>query len=95
MDVLPMCKLGLPNWPVVKNPPANVVDAKDLSLIPGLRRSPGGRNGNPFQCSLLDNSMDRGAWQTPGHGVIRIGHDLTTKPSLQSMDIDVTLYTKK
>ena len=34
----------------------------DPSLIPGPGRSPGEGNGNPFQCYLLENSMDRGAW---------------------------------
>ena len=33
----------------------------DLGLIPGLGRSPGEGNGNPLQCSCLDNPMDRGA----------------------------------
>ena len=27
-------------------------------------RSPGGGNGNPLQCSCLENAMDEGAWQT-------------------------------
>ena len=31
-------------------------------MIPGLRRSPGGQNGNPLQYSCLENSMDRRAW---------------------------------
>ena len=35
----------------------------DPSLIPGLRRCPGGGNGNPFQYSCLENSMDGGAWR--------------------------------
>ena len=34
----------------------------DLSSILGLGRSPGQGNGNPFQYSCLENSMDRGAW---------------------------------
>ena len=34
----------------------------ELGLIPGLERSPGGGNGNPFQDSCLENPMDRGAW---------------------------------
>ena len=34
----------------------------DLSLIPGLGRSPGEGNGNPLQYSCLENPMDRGAW---------------------------------
>ena len=46
---------------VIKNLPANVEDTRDLGLIPGLERSPGGGNGNPLQCSCLENFMDRGA----------------------------------
>jgi len=37
----------------------------DLGLIPGSGRSPGEGNGYPFQCSCLENPMDRGAWQAP------------------------------
>ena len=37
-------------------------------LIPELGRSPGERNGNPFQCSCLGNPMDRGAWRATVHG---------------------------
>ena len=33
----------------------------DLGLIPGLGRSPGEGNDNPFQYSCLMNPMDRGA----------------------------------
>ena len=36
--------------------------AGDLGLTPGLGRSPGEGNDNPFQCSCLVNPMDRGAW---------------------------------
>ena len=32
-----------------------VCSAGDLDSIPGLRRSPGGRHGNPLQCSCLEN----------------------------------------
>ena len=42
-------------------------------------RSPGEGNGNPLQCSCLENSIDRGAWQTTVHGAARVGHDLATK----------------
>ena len=34
---------------VVKNPPANAGCIKDVGLIPGLGRSPGGGHGNPLQ----------------------------------------------
>ena len=47
---------------VVKNPPASAGDTRDLSSIPGSRRSPGERNGNPLQYSRLENPMDREAW---------------------------------
>ena len=57
---------------VVKNPPANAGDTRDVGLIPGLGRYPGEGHGNPFQYSFLENSMDRGAWQA--HGVT-VGHD--------------------
>ena len=41
---------SFPHGSVVKNPPT---DAGDTGLIPGLGRSPGGRNDNPFQYSCL------------------------------------------
>ena len=34
----------------------------DPGSIPGLGRSPGEGNGNPFQYSCLEKSMDRRAW---------------------------------
>ena len=37
--------------------------AGDASLSPGSGRSSGEGNGNPLQCSYLENSMVRGAWQ--------------------------------
>ena len=49
--------------PVLKNLPTNVRDIRDLSLIPGSGRSPGGGHGSPLQYSCLENPIDRGAWQ--------------------------------
>ena len=37
-------------------------NAGDLASIPGSGRSSGEGNGNPFQYSCLENSMDGGAW---------------------------------
>ena len=48
---------------VVKNPPANAGDIRDVGSIPGLGRSPGGGNGNPLKYPCLENPMDREAWQ--------------------------------
>ena len=44
-------------------------NAGDVGLIPGSRRSPGEENGNPLQCSCLENPMDRGAWWATVHGI--------------------------
>ena len=54
-------------------------NAGDLGWIPGLGRSPGEGNGNPLQCTCLENPMDRGAWQSAVHGITRVGHNLATK----------------
>ena len=34
---------------MAKNMPANAGETRDMSLIPGLGRSPGNKNGNPCQ----------------------------------------------
>ena len=56
---------------VVKNPPANAGDLGDTGLIPRLGRSPGGGHDVPFQCSCLENPMDRGAWWATVHMVAK------------------------
>ena len=53
---------------MVKNPPADAADRRDVGLIPGSGRSPGGGNGNPLQYSCLENPMDRGAWWATAYG---------------------------
>ena len=53
---------------MVKNLPASV---GDVGSIPGLGRSPGEGNGNPFQYSCLKNPMGRGAWWATVHGVAK------------------------
>ena len=44
---------------------------RDLGLTPGLGRSPGGGNGNPFQYSCLENPMVRGAWRATVQRVVK------------------------
>ena len=56
---------------MIKNPPANAGDIKDVCSIPGLGRSPGGRYGNPLQHSCLANPMDRGDWWATVHTVAK------------------------
>ena len=48
-----------------------LVNDEDAGSIPGLGRSPGVGNGNPFQYSCLGNPTDRGAWQASDHGVTK------------------------
>ena len=62
-------RLSFPGGSVVKNMLAEV---GDTGLIPGLRRSPGGGHGNPFQYSCKENSMDRGAWWATVHRLTKI-----------------------
>ena len=46
---------------------ANTRDVRDMGSISGLGRSPGGGIDNPFQCSCLEISTDRGALWTIVH----------------------------
>ena len=55
----------IPRWLSDKESACN---AGDLGSIPGLGRSPAEGNGNPLQCSYLENPMDRGAWKAIVHG---------------------------
>ena len=48
---------------VVKNLPASAGDVRDMDLIPGSGRFPGGGHGNPLQYSCQENPVDRGTWQ--------------------------------
>ena len=44
-------------------------ETRDVGVIPGLGRAPGGGHGNPLQYACLENPMDRGAWRATVHGV--------------------------
>ena len=56
---------------VIKNPPANAGDIRDVGSIPGLGRTPKGGHGNPHQYPCLENPMDRGAWWATVQGVTK------------------------
>ena len=49
----------LPRWHSGKE---SAYQARDMSLNPGLKRSPDEGNGNPLQYSCLETPMDREAW---------------------------------
>ena len=61
--------MGFPGGPMVKKRPASAGHTGNMGLIPGSRRSPGGRNSNSFQYSCLGNPTGRGAWRTTIHRV--------------------------
>ena len=63
--------LDFPGDSAVKNSPVNAGDIRDSGLIPGLGRSPGEGDGNPFQYSCLRNPTDRRAWRATVHGVAK------------------------
>ena len=52
---------------VVKNPPANAGDIREMGSIPQLGRSPEERNGNPLQYSCLEYRMESRAWWAIDH----------------------------
>ena len=56
---------------VIKNLPAKAGDVRDVDLVPGLGRSPGGGHGNPLQNPCPENPTDRGAWRATAHGVAK------------------------
>ena len=61
---------------MIKNPPARAGGVRDLGSIPGLARSPEGRNGNPLSSILawrLSWTEDPGRLQSIESQ--RVGHD--------------------
>ena len=57
---------------MVKNLPVNAGDTRNVDLILGREKSPGGGNGTPLQYSCPGNSMDRGAWQATVHEIAEL-----------------------
>ena len=56
---------------MVKNPPANAGDIREVGSIPGSGRSPAEGHGNPLQYSCLEYLVDRGARQAVVHKVAK------------------------
>ena len=57
VEFIPKCVI-----PSSSDGKASACNAGDLGSILGLGRSPGEGNGNPLQCSCLENPMHRRAW---------------------------------
>ena len=56
---------------MAKNPPVNAGDARDMVLILGSGRYPGGGTGNLLQYPSLENSIDRGTRRATVHGMAK------------------------
>ena len=68
-------------------------NAGDPGLIPGLGRFPGEGNGYPLQCSCLENSMERGAWQVTVHGVTE--SDMTERLTLSLFHLTIFITSRE
>ena len=81
---------------MVKNPPADAGNIRDLSSIPGSGKSSGGGHGNPLQYSCLENPMDRKAWRVTVHGVAesraRLRLMLSLSPSYRIISVSSSLF---
>ena len=71
--------MGFPGGTVVKNPPANAGNEREMGSISGSGRSSGGGNGNPLQYSCLNNVTDSGAGRLQPWDGKRVGQDFVTK----------------
>ena len=59
---------------VVKNPPDNAGDTKDMDSIPGSGRAPGVGNGNSLQILAWENPWIEEPGRLQSKGSQRIGH---------------------
>ena len=66
-----LSRVKIGGFPGSSDSKESACNAGDPDSIPGSGRSLGERNGNPLQCSCLENSMDRGAWQATVPGVAK------------------------
>ena len=68
---------AFPGGLAIKNPPA-MQEMQETWIWPQGWEDPlEGKNGNPLQCSCLENPMDREAWQATVCGVAKSWAQLT------------------
>ena len=77
---------------VVKNPPANAGDVRNVGLIPRLVRSSGGGHGHPLQYSYLENPRTEEPDRVQSIGSHRVRHD---RSDLACMHIHVSSIKNK
>ena len=82
--------LGFPGDSAVKNLPASA----SMGWTHGSGRSPGEGNGNPLQCSCLENPRDGRAWWAAVYGVAQSRTQLkrhSSSSSKEKIEIDVSI----
>ena len=77
---------GFSGGRVVKNLPANAGDARNVGLIPGSGRPPGGGNGNPLQYLFLPGEShgqrSLAGYSPEGHkSQTQLSNQTATRPS--------------
>ena len=63
--------IGTPEAPGGSDDKESARNVGDMGSVPGSGRSSEEGNGNPLQCSCLENPMDGGAWQATVDGVAK------------------------
>ena len=74
---------------MVKNPPANMGDVRDMGSISGSERFPGEGHCNPFQYSFLESPVDREAWWATVHRVAQ------SRTQLMCLSMHIMWMTKE
>ena len=69
------CHVYYESFPGGSDSKESACNARDPSTNPGSERFSGEGNGNTFQYSCLENSMDRGAWKSTVHGISKSRHN--------------------
>ena len=84
--------MGFPGALEVNNPSANARNIRDVGLIPGWGRFPGGGHGSPLQYSCLENPMGRGfgRLQSRGSQWLRVRNDWS---NLAHMSIQYYMFS--
>ena len=78
--------VSFPGGASAENPPASAGDIRDMRLIPGSGRSPGGGHGNPLQYSCPWTEEPGGLQST---GSERVGHTEVTSHGRRHMCVVV------
>ena len=85
--------LGLPRWHSGKESTCQCRRLKRCGFNSQIKKTPGGGNGNSFQYSCLENSMDRGVWRATVHGVTK-SWDMTEVTTLTQYFFMIKTFRK-